>query len=56
MTKIVHGIHVDEIGNLQDLLRLVFIHEESGYIKKVIDGRKVNRNINQKKKSDALKA
>ena len=34
MTKIVHGIHVDEIGNLQDLLRLVFIYEESGYIKK----------------------
>lgn len=46
---------MDEIGNLQDLLRLLFIHEESGHLKNVVDGREFTRDINKKKKSDALK-
>ena len=27
------GIDIDDIGNLEDLLRIVFIHEESGILK-----------------------
>ena len=27
------GIDIDDIGNLEDLLRIVFIHEECGNLK-----------------------
>ena len=40
---------VINIGKLQNLLRVVFIDEECGNLKIVIDGGKLTRNINQKK-------
>ena len=40
---------VINIGKLQNLLRVVFIDEECGDLKIVIDGGKLTRNINQKK-------
>ena len=50
------GIYINDIGNLLDLLRLVFINEESGNLKIVVDGGEFTRNINRKKKSDVLQA
>ena len=47
-------IDTDDIGNLEDSPRLVFIDEECGNLIVVIDGGKLTRNINQKKKSDVL--
>ena len=38
-----------------DLLRLMFIDEECGNLKVVVDGGELTRNINGKKKSDVLK-
>ena len=40
------GIDVNNIGNLEDLLMLVFINKECGYLKAVADGEEVTRNIN----------
>ena len=47
-------IDIDDIGNLEDSPRLVFIDEKSGNLIVVNDGGKLTRNINQKKKSDIL--
>ena len=47
-------IDTDDIGNLEDSPRFVFIDEECGNLIVVIDGGKLTRNINQKKKSDVL--
>ena len=47
---------LDGIGNLVDLPRLVFIHEECGNLKAVVDEGQLTRNINRKKKSDNLQA
>ena len=46
------GIDKDDIGNLEDLLRVVFVDEACRNLKVVIGGGELNRNINQKKKSD----
>ena len=35
----VDGIDIDRIGNLMDLSRLIFIDEECGNFKGVVDGR-----------------
>ena len=35
--KVVIGIDIDDIGNFDDLLRLVFIDEECGNLKAVVD-------------------
>ena len=43
---------LDGIRGFQILLRLVFIYVKCGNLKVVVDGRELNRNINQKKKSD----
>ena len=43
---------IDGIGNLEDLLRKVIIHEECGNLKVLVDGRELTRNINKKKKPD----
>ena len=43
---------IDDIGNLEDLLRKVIIHEECGNLKVLVDGRELTRNINKKKKPD----
>ena len=48
------GIDIDDIGNLQDLLRTVFIHEECGNLKVFVDGGELTRIINEKKKSGVL--
>ena len=45
------GIDIDGIGNLVALPRLVFIDEECGNLKLVVDGADLTRNINRKRKS-----
>ena len=43
----------DGIGNLvEDLIRLVFVHEECGNFKVFVNGGELTRNINEKKKPD----
>ena len=46
------GIDIDEIGNVEDLPKLMFINEECGNLQLVNDGGELTRNINQKKKSN----
>ena len=41
------GIDIDDIGDLEDLLRIVLIHEEYGNLKSFIDGGEHTRNINK---------
>ena len=48
------GIDIDVIWNLENAPRLVFIDEECGKLIIVNDGEEITRNINRKKKSDAL--
>ena len=43
------GIDIDDIGNLEDLLRIVFIHEECGNLKVFVDGRELIENSKKKK-------
>ena len=51
------GIDKDDIGNWEDLLKVVvFIDEKCGNLKVVIDGGEFNRNINQIKTSSVLQA
>ena len=45
------GIDIDDVGNLEDLLKIVFIHEERDR-----DGRELTRNNNKEKKSGILQA
>ena len=47
-------IDIDDIGNLEDSPRLMFIDKECGNLIAVNNGAKLTRNINQRKKSDAL--
>ena len=47
-----YRVDIDDIGNLEDLPRFVFIDEECWNLKVVINGGELTRNINQKKKSD----
>ena len=54
VTKYLDGIDIDDIGNLEDLLRIAFIHEECGNLKVFVDGRELTRNINEKKKPGVL--
>ena len=48
------GIDTDDIGNLEDSPRFVFIDEECENLIVVNDAGELTRNINQKKKSDVL--
>ena len=41
------GIDIDDIGHLEDLLRIVLIHEECGNLKVFFDGGELTRNINK---------
>ena len=50
----VDGIDTDDIGNLEDLLRMVFIHEEFGNLKVFVDGGELTGNINTQKKPAIL--
>ena len=45
-------VDIDDIGNLENLPRFLFIDEECGNLKVVNDSGELPRNINQKKKSD----
>ena len=45
-------VDINDIGNLQNLPRFMFIDEECGNLKVANDGGELTRNINQKKKSD----
>ena len=54
VTEELDGIDIDDIGNLEDLLRIVFIHEECGNLKVFVGGGELTRNINQKKKPGVL--
>ena len=38
-------IDIDDIGNLEDLLRIVFLHEEFGNLKVFVDDGELTRNI-----------
>ena len=49
-----NGIDIDNIGNLEDSPRLVFIEEEFGNLIEVNDGGELTKNMNHKKKSDVL--
>ena len=40
-------IDIDDIENLEDLLRIVFIHEECGNLKVFVDGGELTKNINK---------
>ena len=42
------GIDTDGIGNLEDLLRIVFIHKECGNLKVFVGGGELTRNIDEK--------
>ena len=50
VTEELDGIDIDDIGNLEDLLRLVSIHEECGSLKVFVVGRELTRHINEKKR------
>ena len=50
------GIDIDGIGNLVDLPRLMFIDEECGNLKVVVDGGEQTRNNNKKKRSEVIQA
>ena len=54
VTEELDGIDIDDIGNLEDLLRIVFIHEECGNLKVFVGGGELTRNINEKKKPGVL--
>ena len=38
-------IDIDDIGNLEDLLRIVFLHREFGNLKVFVDDGELTRNI-----------
>ena len=47
---------IDGIGDLMDLPKLMFIDEECGNLKLVVDDGQFTRNNNRKRKSEALQA
>ena len=50
------GIDIEDIGNLEDLLRIVFIHEECGNLKVFVDDGEPTRHISKKKQPGVLQA
>ena len=50
------GTDIDGIGNLVDLPRLMFIDEEWGNLKVVLDGGELTRNDKKRKSSEVLQA
>ena len=48
------GIDIDDFWNLDDLLRIVLIHEECGNLKVFIDGGQHTGNINKQKNPGIL--
>ena len=41
------GIDMDDIENSEDFLRILFIHEECGNLKVLVDGGELTGNINK---------
>ena len=41
------GIDINDIENLEDFLRILFIHEECGNLKVLVDGGELTGNINK---------
>ena len=52
----IDGIDIDDIGNLEVLLIIMFIHEECENLKVFVDGGELTGNINKKKKPGVLQA
>ena len=52
--KVVIGIDIDDIGNWEDLLKVVLIDEKCRNLTVVIYGGELTRNFNQKKTSGVL--
>ena len=50
------GTDIYGIGKLVDFSRLMFINEERGYFKVVVDGGQLTRNNDRKKSSEVLQA
>ena len=50
----IDGIDINGIGNLEDLLRIVFIHEKCGNLRVFVNGGELNRIINEKRKPGVL--
>ena len=48
------GIGINDIGNLEHLLRIMCIHEECGNLKVFTGGGESTRNINEKKKPGVI--
>ena len=48
------GSNIDDIGNLENLLKIVSIHKECGNLKVFVDGRELTGNINNKNESGVL--
>ena len=42
-----NGTDINDIGDLEDLLRIMFIHEECGNLKVFVDSRELIGNINK---------
>ena len=53
VTELLDGIDIDDIGNLEDLLRIVFIYEECANLKVFVGGGELTRHIN-KRRNQAL--
>ena len=45
--KELDGIDMEDIGNLEDVLRIVFIHEECGNLNVFVDRGELTKNINK---------
>ena len=55
-TEELDGIDIDDIGNLEGLLRIVFIYEECGNLKVFVGGGELTRHTNEKQKPGPLQA
>ena len=56
VTEELNGFDIEDIGNLEDLLRIMFIHEECGNLKVLVGGGEFTRHINKKKKPGVLQS
>ena len=54
--KVVIGIYTDDIGNLEDLLKLVFIDKKCGHLKVVLMMENLLEILTQKKTSGIFQA
>ena len=50
-----HGIDIDDIRNLEEVLRIVFIREECGDLKVFVDDGELTRSIKKTKTGDQIR-